>query len=136
MRSIWFGLAVAAVAFVGPAIGESAYDGPLAAPDATAAPPASLESKRTASRTKAKAAKPHHHAAAKLPSPATDAALPEASPSTGQRASAASAPPAEDPLSLGMKWNGSNDTAAQTRVQNYNGNAVGTGAEVGLKLHF
>ena len=40
------------------------------------------------------------------------------------------------PLSLGMKWNGSNDSAGQTRVQNYNGNTQGTGAEVGLKLHF
>ncbi len=41
-----------------------------------------------------------------------------------------------DPLSLGMKWNGSNDNARDTRVQNYDGNAAGTGAEVGLKLHF
>ena len=35
-----------------------------------------------------------------------------------------------------MKWNGSNDTARDTRVQNYDGTAEGTGAEVGLKLHF
>jgi hypothetical protein len=41
-----------------------------------------------------------------------------------------------DPVSFGMKWNGSNDSASQTRVQNYDGNAPGTGAEVGLKLHF
>ena len=42
----------------------------------------------------------------------------------------------DDPLSLGMKWNGSNDNASQTRVQNYGGDAAGTGAAVGLKLHF
>ena len=42
----------------------------------------------------------------------------------------------DNPLSLGMKWNGSNDNASQTRVQNYGGDAAGTGAAVGLKLHF
>ena len=37
---------------------------------------------------------------------------------------------------LAMKWRGNNDTQTQTRVQNLDGNAQGTGAEVGLKLHF
>lgn len=41
-----------------------------------------------------------------------------------------------DPISFGMKWNGSNDSASQTRLENLNGNATGTGAEVGMKLHF
>ncbi len=41
-----------------------------------------------------------------------------------------------DPISFGMKWNGSNDSAGQTRIENLNGNATGTGAEVGMKLHF
>ncbi len=39
-------------------------------------------------------------------------------------------------IDLGMKWNGNNDTATQTRVQNYGGDASGAGAEVGLKFHF
>lgn len=41
-----------------------------------------------------------------------------------------------NPLTLGMKWNGNNDSAGQTRIENLHGGAVGTGAEVGLKLHF
>ena len=41
-----------------------------------------------------------------------------------------------DPIELGGKWNGANDDASKTRVQNYNGDATGTGGEVGLKLHF
>ena len=41
-----------------------------------------------------------------------------------------------DPIEFGGKWSGNNDTAEKTRVQNYNGDAFGTGGEVGLKLHF
>ncbi len=41
-----------------------------------------------------------------------------------------------DPVSFGMKWNGSNDSAGQTRIENLNGGATGTSAEVGMKLHF
>ena len=37
---------------------------------------------------------------------------------------------------LAMKWNGNNDTATQTRTQNYGGDAEGTGAAMGLKFHF
>jgi hypothetical protein len=37
---------------------------------------------------------------------------------------------------LGMKWNGNNDTATQTRAQNYGGDAEGAGAAMGLKFHF
>lgn len=40
------------------------------------------------------------------------------------------------PVSFGMKWNGSNDSSTQTRVQNYNGTAEGAGAELGMKMHF
>lgn len=42
----------------------------------------------------------------------------------------------DDPLSLGMKWNANSDSARETRVQNYRGDAPGEGAEVGVKLHF
>ncbi len=41
-----------------------------------------------------------------------------------------------DPIEFGGKWNAANDDAEKTRVQNYNGDAVGTGGEVGFKLHF
>ncbi len=41
-----------------------------------------------------------------------------------------------DPVEIGGKWNGSNASSAQTRAENYNGDAAGTGGAVGLKLHF
>jgi hypothetical protein len=37
---------------------------------------------------------------------------------------------------LAMKWNGNNESATQTRVQNYGGDAQGAGAAMGLKFHF
>lgn len=107
--------------FAAPAAAQSALDGPLAPPDAPAPAPAH--------HAKAKA-KRVHHAAAKPAQPSADIPAPSA-----RAARPAKAAP-DDPVSLGMKWNGSNDTAAQTRYENLNGNAPGTGAEVGLKLHF
>ena len=41
-----------------------------------------------------------------------------------------------EPLEVGGKWSGSNDTAEKTRVENYNAGAAGSGGEVGLKMHF
>ena len=64
------------------------------------------------------------------------AGRPERPSSRAPRPSLPSRPRPADPLSFGMKWNGSNDNAAQTRIENLNGNATGTGAEVGMKLHF
>ena len=55
--------------------------------------------------------------------------------STSQSSIAAHRRPV-DPIEFGGKWNASNDDAEKTRVQNYNGDAVGTGGEVGFKLHF
>ena len=112
----------ASVSLVVPAFAQSALDGPLAAPDA--APAAPLH------HPKAKARKAHHASAKPAPE-ATDAAhaVPADAPAPSHEAPA-------DPLSLGMKWNGNNDSAAQTRSQNLDGNAAGTGAEVGMKLHF
>nr|WP_158807608.1 hypothetical protein [Beijerinckia sp. L45] len=37
---------------------------------------------------------------------------------------------------LAMKWSGNNDSASQTRSQNYGGDAEGAGAAMGLKFHF
>ena len=121
-KLIMAALSVAA-AWVVPAAAQSSLDGPLAAPDA----PAATTLKPHA---KVKAKKPRHVAT----KPAPDAeARPERVPT------ATDIPSREvpaDPLSLGMKWNGNNDSAAQTRSQNLDGGAVGTGAEVGMKLHF
>ena len=61
---------------------------------------------------------------------------PRAHPHGLSRAKARRSGDPASPLSLGMKWNGSNDNAVQTRTQNYGGDAQGAGAEVGLKLHF
>ena len=55
------------------------------------------------------------------------------SPKPVPRAATARTP---DPLSLGLKWNGSNDNAEQTRIQNHGGTAAGTVASVGLNYHF
>jgi hypothetical protein len=42
----------------------------------------------------------------------------------------------DDLITLGGKWNGANDTAEKTRVENYNADALGSGGEMGFKLHF
>lgn len=112
-----------AVAWAAPAGAQSPLDGPLAAPDA----PAAATPKPHA---KAKAKKPRHVASKPAPDvEATPERVPAAAEAPSRRAPA-------DPLSLGMKWNGSNDTAGQTRSQNLDGGAFGSGAEVGMKLHF
>ena len=58
-----------------------------------------------------------------------------APPPTGHRSVVSHATP-NDPVEIGGKWNGSNASSAQTRSENYNGDAAGTGGSVGLKLHF
>ena len=125
---------LATVAIVGftlactaPASAQGVLDGPLTAPDAAAAPKVPAASSTSKPRKKA----PRHAAAKAAP------AVPVFARETPDRqAPQRPATKADDPLSVGMKWNGSNDNSSQTRVQNYNGTAAGTGAEVGLKLHF
>lgn len=103
--------------------------GPLAGPDG--ASPATKATKHSAAH-RAKPAK----AAKQVALPASEgwSTRAPAKPSAETIAAKPTAP--ADPLSFGMKWNGSNDNAAQTRIENLNGNATGTGAEVGMKLHF
>ena len=129
LRAIVLTMAVAALT---PAMGQ-VPQGPLADPGAPPAAAAPLKSKP------AKKPRPKHRKTAATPRTPSD--RPQS-----QDASAADAIPtsraahkgttSSDPVSFGMKWNGSNDTAEKTRVQNYNGDATGAGAAVGLKLHF
>ena len=118
----------ASVSLAAPALAQSPLDGPLAVPDA--AP--STQAPATHARTKPR--KTHHAAAkgAKLPAAAADAAVPRP---TSAEAPAHAAAPA-DAFDLGMKWNGSNDGSAQTKFQSGPNTSPGTGAEVGMKLHF
>ena len=128
MRSLAFLTAVLLVGLSSATRAQSAFEGPLAAPSDQSPAPASARLKKPLNgAAKKKAGSSASHAAGtEMPRvPAQPVAEPGAK---------TSAP--VSPLSLGMKWNGSNDNAGQTRVQNYNGNAQGTGAEVGLKLHF
>ena len=119
----------------GQAWAQTLPDGPLSAPDAT--PPAKASGAAPAS-AKTASAKPRkvkkaHAAAAPIDSLADEP--PHAHPGKAPVAKPVKDAPA-DPLSLGMKWNGSNDNAEQTRTQNYSGSAPGTGASVGLIYHF
>ena len=120
------GLAWASTASVRPASAQS-LDGPLSASDA--APPTDR-----AVHARPKPHKAHHAAAkgAKAPATQSDAAVP--------RPTAAEAPSSKtvpgDAFDLGMKWNGSNDGAAETKFQSGPNTSAGTGAEVGMKLHF
>lgn len=103
------------------------------APDALSAPKTSASAP-----SKAHAKKPRHVSHAH---PATADALggTEASPLDGAHIAAPRVRTGrrpEDPLSFGMKWNANSDSARETRVQNYGGDAPGEGAEVGVKLHF
>ncbi len=121
-------LLLAAMVTASPAIAQEP-SGPLDAPA-----PASAVAKpaRHSTAHRAKAA-----ATAKRTAVPASARLPVATPAMPTADVAASKPvPPTDPVSFGMKWNGSNDNAAQTRIENLNGNATGTGAEVGMKLHF
>lgn len=104
--------------------------GPLAATDATTTvvPHVAKPVKRPARHSKTAASKrTAAPAAARLP---TDPVVPISNPA------GTSATSPTNPVSFGMKWNGSNDNASQTRIENLNGQATGTGAEVGMKLHF
>ena len=121
------GLAMAAMAL--PALAQSPLDGPLASPDATppvahAAPP----------RAKSKPRKVRHAAAkgARVPAAESDTAAPR--PTSAEAPSSRTAP--GDAVDLGMKWNGSNDGSAQTKFQSGPNTSPGSGAEVGMKLHF
>ena len=124
MRGAWIGLSfgVAMLVSAGTGLAQGALEGPLGAPDASIAAPVG----------KTPGTKQKNHRARKA----------DMSEATKARATSASLPEPKtasetvNPLSLGMKWSGSNDNAEQTRVQNYGGAAAGTGAEVGLKLHF
>ena len=119
------GVGLTGAVWVAPASAQSPFDGPLAAPDAPALP-----APKARARTKPKASR---HAAARPVAVPDAAARPV--PTNADAPPPSPGAPA-DPVSLGMKWNGSNDTAAQTRYQNGPENAFGSGAEVGMKLHF
>ena len=119
-------LILAALADPGAARAQTMLDGPLAASETPA--PAVSSKARPAKSVKVHPKVAHH---AKAPSPdRSKAETPERDIPVARRTTE------DNPLSLGMKWNGSNDNASQTRVQNYGGEASGTGAAVGLKLHF
>ena len=105
------------------ALAQSAVQGPLGAPSVAA---------KSAKPKHRKPIKIAHHANPPTASPAYGAVPP---PPTEALPVAHSASPT-DPVDFGMKWNGSSDSARETRVQNYNGDAEGTGAQVGMKLHF
>ena len=127
MRTLAFITVLLAGGLFDPCHAQTALEGPLAVPAAAAAPIPNSAAKGKKRRAVAK--------------PTRESAAP---PAVGSEAPRAHADPVADrgpktadpALSLGMKWNGSNDSAEQTRSQNYNGDAHGTGAEVGLKLHF
>ena len=114
-----------------PSWGQSLLDGPLAAPDARTPSKAVRAKPAKAPTAKARAAKTTSGVDAK----AAHLDDQRESPSKPMPHRSA-AEPTPDPLNLGMKWNGSNDTAEQTRIQNYGGSATGTGASVGLNYHF
>ena len=99
-------------------------ESPLSQPDAPVA----------VRKPPAKAAKPANKAHVRKS--ATASSLPPRAAPTVPSAEGTPPAIADDPLSFGFKWQGTNDTAEKTRVQNYNGTATGTGAAVGLKLHF
>jgi len=131
-RSFWVAGLIAALQANG-LVHAQTLQGPLAVQTAKA------PNAPTAKQKHAKVKAPNRRKAAT----ATPGADPAHQPVDGGRAEQPENAKAEhstaitpDPLSFGMKWSGSNDTAEKTRVQNYNAGADGTGAEVGLKLHF
>lgn len=126
MRALLLCASIALVLGAASAFAQSPLEGPLAAPDF--APLATPPKPKATKGTHRKSTKTARRAPPKTDdAPAADgAAQPLVQPSGG---------PA-NPVDFGMKWNGSNDNAAQTRAQNYDGSAQGTGAEVGMKLHF
>ncbi len=104
--------------------------GPLDTPTTTASTP--TKPSKHAAVHRAKAANTARRAA--IPASARLPLEKPAGPATQTNVAKSNAP--VDPISFGLKWNGSNDSAGQTRIENLNGNATGTGAEVGMKLHF
>lgn len=138
MRPLWFvGAVAASFAWIGPSSAQTALEGPLAAPVALGGAPTSLgvptrTSTGAQARTKARKT---HHAAVKAPDIGFSKGASQAA-TRDHQISAGGSTSTADPLSIGMKWHGSADDARETRVQNYNGNAAGTGAEVGMQLHF
>ena len=128
---------------VGPSRAQSLTDGPLALPGMPA-PSEAIKGKVNKAKpaTHAKMSTAKIHAAKTTNKTGTKAADldDESAPTVSPTAKPATRKPvaeqASDPLSLGMKWNGSNDSAEQTRIQNYGGTAAGTGASVGLNYHF
>ena len=128
---------ICCLGLAGPSWGQSLTDGPLAGPDA----PALIESFKGRPPAHAKTSAAKNHAARTTRWSNAQAAdldgRREPAPSTAKPAPSRPAKgAAPDPFSLGMKWNGSNDNAEQTRIQNYGGSAPGTGASVGLNYHF
>ncbi len=121
-------LVVAAMATASVAAAQD-ISGPLSNPDGGSLP-AKPAKRATAHRAKpaSTAKRTAGRASARLPAEAP--AVPTADMGAVKR----SAP--VDPISFGMKWNGSNESAGQSRIDNLNGSATGTGAEVGMKLHF
>ena len=112
---------------MGVAKAQSLLGGPLSNSAPSVSPTAAEGPRKAAKTAHPKVSHPKTASHAKIP--ATDAAkagTPERDTPVARRTTE------EDPLSLGMKWNGSNDNASQTRVQNYGGEAAGTGAAVGL----
>ena len=151
LAAILFGVMVLAFdGAVGPSLAQSSTEGLARATDAAvAAKPArkghsNAGKSAAASRTKPqanKAADGAPDASKALPAwmtvdPGRVAHAPSASSLPNEPKSVVSHVPSNDPLEFGGKWNGSNDTAEKTRADNYNGNAAGTGGEVGLKMHF
>lgn len=130
MRKLRF--LAAMIIFVGApelALAQVGTEAPLAAPNAIAGP---AQDAKPAKHKAVKHKKAVHHDASHaqngFPTDRAAASRELALPSSG------TAP--ADPLSFGMTWNGNSDNARETRVQNYNAAAPGSGAEVGMKLHF
>jgi hypothetical protein len=122
MRKLAFGIGLTAlVAMSTGALAQSATEGPLADPNAISPVPIARKIEKKAKRHKPSRTTQNTDPSAKP--------VPTATPAPGT-------PLPDDPVSFGMKWNGTNDNAQQQRIQNYNGTLPGTGAEVGMKLHF
>ena len=133
--------AIAFLVLAASAASAQVNEGPLAYPSAAASSPdrpSKVKQPKPAKAARnAKGVKPHTRKAATAEAPVADAAGAEhAREVPVSNADRRAAPTSGDPIDFGMKWNGANDSAEKTRVQNYGGNAEGTGAEVGLKLHF
>ena len=121
----------------GPSRAQSLTNGPLS-PAGTGGPaPSGREKLRPETHVKAHAKKAHAARAANAKAAEPENSWDRAGPPASTPVPRDKLPvEASDPLKLGLKWNGSNDSVGQTRSQNYGGTAVGTGASVGLGYHF